>query len=347
VNPPPARDEPAVTPHPNGSNAMPLSRRIALAALAAAAFAAAAPAAHAQAWPAKPVRIVVPYPPGGPTDIVARVVGQRLSERLKQPFVVENRAGAGGNIGAEAAAKSPADGYTLLLGTTAHAINPSLFPALGYDIRKDFVPVALLTSIPLVLVVPAASSAATVADVVAMAKAKGGGLAYASSGNGQSTHLAAEMFASMAGAPMTHVPYKGSAPALTDLAGGQVALMFDTMLSAMPQVKAGRLRAIAVTSAQRAPSAPDVPTVAEAGGLAGYEATAWNGLFAPAGTPPEVTALLARTVAEVLAEPETRQRFATDGAIVGSGTSAEFGVFVGREIDKWRGVVQRANVKVD
>ena len=321
----------------------------AFAALAAAALAVAVPAAHAQAqpWPSRPVRIVVPYPPGGPTDIVARLVGQRLSERLKQPFVIENRAGAGGNLGAEAAAKSPADGYTLLLGTTAHAINPSLFKSLGYDIRKDFVPIALLTSIPLVLVVPAASPVATVADVVALAKSKGGGLPYASSGNGQSTHLAAELFASMAGAPMTHVPYKGSAPALTDLAGGQVALMFDTMLSAMPQVKAGRLKAIAVTSAVRAPSAPELPTVAEAAGLAGYEATAWNALFAPAGTPPEVSAALAAAVAEVLAEPETRQRFAADGAIAGSGTPAALGAFLGRESDKWRGVVQRANVKVD
>jgi tripartite-type tricarboxylate transporter receptor subunit TctC len=324
-------------------------RRAAFAAAAGLALAAlaAAPVAHAQAWPTKPVRIIVPYPPGGPTDIVARVVGQRLADRLKQPFVIENRAGAGGNLGAEAAARAGADGYTLLLGTTAHAINPSLFKSLGYDIQKDFVPVALLTSIPLVLVVPAASPLNTVADVVALAKSKGGGLAYGSSGNAQSTHLATEMFASMAGAPMTHVPYKGSAPALIDLAGGQVALMFDTMLSAMPQVKAGRLKAIAVTSAARAPSAPELPTVAEAAGLAGYEATAWNGLFAPAGTPPEVIALLARTVAEVLAEPETRQRFANDGASVGSGTQAEFGAFVKREIDKWRGVVQRANVKVE
>ena len=323
------------------------SRRAALTGLALAALAVTAPGVQAQTWPAKPVRIVVPYPPGGPTDIVARLVGQRLSDKLGQPFVIDNRAGAGGNIGAEAVAKAPADGYTLLLGTTAHAINPSLFKSLGYDIQKDFVPLALLTSIPLVLVVPASSPAGTVADVVALAKSKGGGLPYGSSGNGQSTHLAAEMFASMAGAPMTHVPYKGSAPALTDLAGGQVALMFDTMLSAMPQVKAGRLKAIAVTSAARAPSAPDVPTVAEATGLAGYEATAWNGLFAPAGTPPQVSALLARAVAEVLAEPETRQRFAADGAIAGSGTPAEFGGFVRREIDKWRGVVQRANVKVD
>ncbi len=298
-------------------------------------------------WPARPVRLVVPYPPGGPTDIVARLVGQRLAERLGQPFVVENRAGAGGNIGAEAAAKAAADGHTLLIGTTAHAINPSLFPNLGYDIRKDFAPVALLTSMPLVLVVPASSPVASVVDLVAAAKAKSGGLPYASSGNGQSTHLAAEMFATMAGAPMTHVPYKGSAPALTDLAGGQVALMFDTMLSAMPQVKAGRLKAIAVTSRERAPSAPELPTVAESPGLAGYEATAWNGLFAPAGTAPGILAALAKAVAEVLAEPETRQRFAADGAIVGGGTPAAFGGFVGNEIDKWRAVVQRANVKVD
>ncbi len=318
----------------------------ALAALAAGPLA--APPARAQgAWPARPVKLVVPYPPGGPTDIVARLVGQRLADRLKQPFVIENRAGAGGNIGAEAAAKSPADGHTLLIGTTAHAINRSLFPNLGYDIRRDFAPVALLTQIPLVLVVPASSPASSVAEVVAMAKARGGALPYGSSGNGQSTHLAAEMFATMAGAPMTHVPYKGSAPALTDLAGGQVALMFDTMLSAMPQVKAGRLKAIAVTSAVRAPSAPELPTVAESAGMAGYEATAWNGLFAPAGTPPEVLAALAKATAEVLAEPETRQRFAADGALVGSGTPAAFGAFVAKEIETWRAVVQRANVKVD
>ena len=293
------------------------------------------------------MRIVVPYPPGGPTDIVARVIGQRLQDRTKTPFVIDNRPGAGGNLGAEAAAKGPADGTVLLLGTTAHAINPSLFPNLGYDIRRDFAPIALLTSMPLVLVVPASSPAATVADVIATAKARNGGLPYASSGNGQSTHLAAELFATMAGAPMTHVPYKGSAPALTDLAGGQVALMFDTVLSAMPQVKAGRLKAIAVTSAQRAPSAPELPTVAEAAGLAGYEATAWNGLFVPAGVPADVQAAIVRAVAEVLAEPETRQRFAADGAIAGSGTPAAFGAFVAKELDKWRAVVQRANVKVD
>jgi tripartite-type tricarboxylate transporter receptor subunit TctC len=325
--------------------------RRSLAAVAAAALlAGVAPApalAQADAWPQRPVRLVVPYPPGGPTDIVARLVGQRLAERTKQPFVIDNRAGAGGNIGAEAVAKAPADGYTLLVGTTAHAINPSLFRSMGYDVRKDFAPVALLTSMPLVLVVPPSLKVETVADVVALSKSRAGALAYASSGNGQSTHLAAEMFASMAAAPMTHVPYKGSAPALTDVAGGQVSLMFDTMLSAMPQVKAGRLKAIAVTSAARAPSAPELPAVAEAPGMAGYEATAWNGLFAPAGTPPEVLAAIAKAVGEVLADPETRARFAADGAVAGAMTPGQFGGFVGREIDKWRAVVQRANVKLD
>jgi tripartite-type tricarboxylate transporter receptor subunit TctC len=323
------------------------SRRAALAALAVGATAAAlAPAAWAQAWPARPVRIVVPYPPGGPTDIVARVVGQKLAERLRQPFVIENRAGAGGNIGAEAVAKSAPDGYTLLLGTTAHAINPSLFKALGYDFARDFVPVALLTTIPLVVVVPASSPVASVADLVAAAKARPGAVTYGSSGNGQSTHMAAELFNSMAGVSMTHVPYKGSAPALVDLAGGQVGVMFDTMLSAMPQVKAGRLRALAVTSAARAPSAPELPTVAESG-LPGYEVGAWNGLFAPAGTPPEVVALLNRTVDEVLRDPEVRQRFAADGAIVGGGPTEQFASFVRRELDKWRVVVERAGVKLD
>jgi tripartite-type tricarboxylate transporter receptor subunit TctC len=324
-----------------------VSRRVALAALAIGATAAAfAPSAWAQAWPARTVRIVVPYPPGGPTDIVARVVGQKLAERLRQPFVIENRAGAGGNIGAEAVAKSAPDGYTLLLGTTAHAINPSLFKSLNYDFARDFVPVALLTSIPLVVVVPASSPIGSVADLIAAARARPGAVTYGSSGNGQSTHMAAELFNSMASVSMTHVPYKGSAPALTDLAGGQVGVMFDTMLSAMPQVKAGRLRALAVTSAARAPSAPELPTVAESG-LSGYEVGAWNGLLAPAGTPAEVVALLNRTVDEVLRDPEVRQRFAADGAIVGGGSTEQFAVFVRRELEKWRAVVERAGVKLD
>ena len=300
----------------------------------------------AQTYPARAVHIVVPYPPGGPTDIVARGIGQKLAERLRQPFVIENKPGAGGNIGAEAAAKAPPDGYTLLLGTTAHAINPWLFKNLNYDFARDFVPIALLTSLPLVAVVPANSPVNSIADLIALAKAKAGGLPYGSSGNGQSTHMAAELFKSMAGVGMTHVPYKGSAPALTDLAGGQVAVMFDTMLSAMPQVRAGRLRAIGVTSLTRAASAPEIPTIAESG-LSGYEVGAWNGLLAPAGTPDAVVAALNRAVNESLRDSDLRQRFATDGAEVVGGTADSFAGFIRRELDKWRRVVQTGGIKLD
>ena len=300
----------------------------------------------AQTYPARAVHIVVPYPPGGPTDIVARGIGQKLAERLRQPFVIENKPGAGGNIGAEAAAKAPPDGYTLLLGTTAHVINPWLFKNLNYDFARDFVPIALLTSLPLVAVVPANSPVNSIADLIALAKAKAGGLPYGSSGNGQSTHMAAELFKSMAGVGMTHVPYKGSAPALTDLAGGQVAVMFDTMLSAMPQVRAGRLRAIGVTSLTRAASAPEIPTVAESG-LSGYEVGAWNGLLAPAGTPDAVVAALNRAVNESLRDSDLRQRFATDGAEVVGGTADAFAGFIRRELDKWRRVVQTGGIKLD
>jgi hypothetical protein len=300
----------------------------------------------AQTYPTRAVHIVVPYPPGGPTDIVARGIGQKLGERLRQTFVIENKPGAGGNIGAEAAAKATPDGYTLLLGTTAHAINPWLFKTLNYDFARDFVPIALLTSLPLVAVVPANSPVNSIADLIALAKAKAGGLPYGSSGNGQSTHMAAELFKSMAGVGMTHVPYKGSAPALTDLAGGQVAVMFDTMLSAMPQVRAGRLRAIGVTSLARAGSAPEIPTIAEAG-LPGYEVGAWNGLLAPVGTPDAVVGALNRAVNESLRDSDLRQRFATDGAEVVGGTAESFAGFIRRELDKWRRVVQTGGIKLD
>lgn len=294
--------------------------------------------AFAQSWPSKTAKIVVPYPPGGPTDIVARLVGQKLSERFSQSFVIENKAGAGGNLGAEVVAHSPPDGYTLLVGTTAHAINPSIFKELKYDIIKDFAPVALFTLMPLVLVVNPEVPAKNVAEFIALAKKPGSNLAYASSGNGQSTHLAAELFKSMTGAKMIHVPYKGSAPALTDLAGGQVAAMFDTMLSAMPQVKSGRLRALGVTSARRSEAAPDVPTIAET--VPGYEATAWNGLLAPAGTDKEVVVELNRAVNEILRSPEVAQRLAADGVEGGSQSPAEFAAFIQAEVEKWAAVAK-------
>ena len=326
---------------------MPVNRRQSLTAIAAGSFLQALPSlGFAQVYPGRAVHIVVPYPPGGPTDIVARGIGQKLAERLRQPFVIENKPGAGGNIGAEVVAKAPPDGHTLLLGTTAHAINPSLFKTLNYDFSRDFVPVALLTSLPLVAVVPASSPVNSVADLIALAKSKSGALPYGSSGNGQSTHMAAELFKSMAGVGMVHVPYKGSAPALTDLAGGQVAVMFDTMLSAMPQVRAGRLRAIGVTSLVRAASAPEIPTIAESG-LPGYEVGAWNGLLAPAGTPDVVIAALNRAVNESLRETDLRQRFAADGAEVVGGSAEVFATFIRRELEKWRRVVQIGGIKLD
>ena len=309
-------------------------------------LAVAATSAFAQGYPAKPAKVVVPYPPGGPTDIVARVVSQKLSEQMGQQFIVENRPGAGGNIGAEAVAKSPADGYTLLVATTAHAINPSLFKNLGYNLTKDFAPVSLLTSGPLVIVANPSVPAKNVQELIAMGKAKPGSLNYASSGNGQSTHLSAELFATMAGIKMNHIPYKGSAPALTDVMGGQAALMFDTMLSAMPHVKNGKLKAIAVTSAARSPAAPDVPTVAESG-LPGYEAIAWNGLLVPAGTPGDVVAKLNAELKKALDAPDVKDRFSAQGFGAAWNTREAFAKFIQSELDKWAKVVKVSGATLD
>ena len=305
-----------------------------------------AAAAFAQGYPAKPVKVVVPYPPGGPTDIVARVVSQKLTEQTGQQFLVENRPGAGGNIGAEAVAKSPADGYTLLVATTAHAINPSLFKSLSYQLLKDLVPVSQLTSGPLVIVVNPALPAKSVAELIALAKAKPGTLNFASSGNGQSTHLSAELFNSMAGVKMNHVPYKGSAPALTDVMGGQAALMFDTMLSAMPHVKSGKLKALAVTSAKRSPAAPDLPTVAESG-LPGYEAIAWNNLLAPAGTPKDVIAKLSAELKKVLDQPDVKERFGAQGFAAAWTTPETSTAFMQSEVEKWAKVVKASGATMD
>lgn len=326
------------------------SRRQAVALTAAALCAlsalAALPAHAASDYPNKPIKLVVPYPPGGPTDIVARVVAQKLSERLGQTIIIENRPGAGANLGAEAVARSAADGYTLMVATTAHAINPSLFSKLNYSITKDFAPISQLTAGPLVIVATPGLAAGNVKELIALAKTKSGGLNYASSGNGQSTHLSAELFSAMAGVKMNHIPYKGSAPALTDVMSGQADVMFDTMLSSMPFVKGGKLKAIAVTSAQRAPSAPDIPTVAESD-LAGYEAIAWNGLVAPVATPKEIIDKLNAELKKVLDAPDVKQRFDAQGFAAQWSTPATFTGFLQSEVEKWAKVAKTSGAKLD
>lgn len=316
--------------------------RTALAALSLVAAAASA----AQDWPTKPITLVVPYPPGGPTDIVARVVAQGLGDELKQTIIVDNRSGAGGNIGADMVAKAAPDGYMLLLATTAHAINMSLFKNLNYDTRKSFAPVTLLTSGPLVIVTRPDLPANNVRELIALAKSTPGKLTFASSGNGQSTHLAAELFGAMAGVRMVHVPYRGSAQALTDVMGGQADIMFDTMLSSMPYVNGGKLKALAVTGAARSPAAPNVPIVAEAG-LPGYEATAWNGLLAPAGTPASVVERLNSALQKVLGRADIQQKFAAQGFAPAWKTPADTARFLDVEVEKWAGVVKTSGATVN
>jgi tripartite-type tricarboxylate transporter receptor subunit TctC len=331
-----------------------VSRRGALAAAAATLLLAAGPAGAQGAWPNKPVRIVVPFAAGGTTDILARAVAPELSKAFGQQFIVDNRAGAGGNVGAEIVARAPNDGYTLLMGTVGtHGINRALYPKLPYDPIKDFTPITLVAAVPNVMEMNADKAKAlninSVADFIKYAKANPGKLNMASSGSGTSIHLAGELFKTMTGSFMTHIPYRGSGPALLDLVGGNADVMFDNLPSSMQQIKGGKLKALAVTSSQRSPALPDVPTVEEAGGpaLKGYEASSWFGLLAPAGTSPEIVNRIQQEVAKSLGTPAIKEKLQAQGAIPSGNTPAEFAKLIDSEHIKWAKVVKASGAKVD
>ena len=308
------------------------------------AVACAAPSASYAQFPSKPIRIVVGFTPGGPTDIVARLVGQKLTDKLGQQVIVDVRPGAGGNIAAEHVAKSPADGYTLLLPAFAHAVNPSLFAKLPFDTVKDFAPISLLSSAANVLAVHPSVQARTVADLIALAKARPGQLTYGSAGNGTASHLAGELFNMSAGTDITHVPYKGSAPASNELIGGHISAAFPGIAIVLPHSKAGRMRPLAITSLKRSKQMPELPTMAESG-LKGFEVMSWYGLLAPSGTPPEIVQKLNAEVNRSLQEPDATDRLASLGAEPASTTPQEFGEFIRNEIAKWAKVVKATGLR--
>jgi tripartite-type tricarboxylate transporter receptor subunit TctC len=302
--------------------------------------------AYAQAYPVKPIRIVIPYPPGGGTDIVIRAVSGRLSEKLGQPVVVDNRGGATGTIGSEAVAHAAPDGYTLLAHTNAGiTILPHLNKALPYDPIRDFAPVTLAASSPYLFVVNPKIAATTVAQLIALAKARPGELNYASSGNGASTHLAGLLFCQMAGVKMVHIPYKGSGPATTELLAGQVQMRFSSIPPVLPHVRSGRLRALAVTSAQRFSLLPDVPTVADT--VPGFEVESWYGVFAPTGTPAAIINRLNADFAAALGSPDVKALLATDGSVVVASSPERFGAVVRAEYARWGPVVKESGAKID
>lgn len=314
-------------------------------ALLSATIAAFALGAHA-AWPEKPVKFVVPYSPGGAADALARTVATELGARLKQQVIVENKPGAGGTIGAQAVATAPADGYTFLYDATSFAVNPSLYPKLPFDYAKSFVPVAMVARVPTLLVVPASSPFKSVGDLVQHAKANPGKLSYASAGNGGAAHLSGELFKQGHRISIVHIPYKGGAPALADLAGGQVDMMFSAVTASGPLVKGGRLKVLATAFDRRIESMPDVPTVAELG-LKDFSAYEWNAIFAPAGVPADVVKRMEAELRDVLASPAMRERLASLGALPASGGSKELGEFVRSETAKWASVTKAAQIKVD
>jgi tripartite-type tricarboxylate transporter receptor subunit TctC len=330
--------------------ALPLpSRRQALFAAAACALSLALPS-RAQGYPAHAIRIVVPFTPGGSSDVLARAIGAELAHMLHQPVLIDNVSGAGGSVGAERAAKSAADGYTLLMGHIGTlAINPAVYPRLGYDPLRAFAPVAWVARVPNVLVVNASVHAHTLRELVALAKTQPGSLAYGSGGNGSAAHTTMEYFKMQTGASFLHIPYRGTAPSVSDLLAGQVQVLFTGVPALLPHIKSGKIRALAVSSPQRLAVLPDVPTVAESGvpGTAGFEADQWYGLVAPAGTPTEVITLLNQDVNKALASDEVRTRFAAEGAEATPATPQAFGALIAREIPRWDKVVRNARITAD
>ncbi len=319
-----------------------LRRKFLQLAAGAAALPAVARIAWAQTYPTRPVRLVAPFPPGGSIDITARLIGQWLSERLDQQFVIENRPGAGGNIGSEAAVNSPVDGYTLLLCSVANAISATLYDKLNYNFR-NVAPVAAISRAPNVMVVHPSVPAKTVPEFIAYAKANPGKINLASSGVGTSIHLSGELFKMLTGIDMQHVPYRGSAPMLTDLLAGQVQIAFDNLQPSMPHIKAGTLRALAVTTATRSAALPDLPTVGDF--VPGYEASTWNGVCAPSNTPAEIVDRLNREINAGLADPKLKARLAEMGAWVLPGSPADCGKLIAEEIEKWGKVIRTGNIK--
>jgi len=304
-------------------------------------------AVHAQSYPSKSIRYVVPYAPGGSTDIVARVLALKLSEAMGQQVVVDNRPGAGGAIGADIVAESPPDGYTMVTAVTSiMAINQFLYRKLPYDPEKDFAPVTQVGSLPLILVIHPSLPAKNVREFIAIAKAKPGQLNYGSSGVGTATHMTTELFKAMAGVDLVHIPYKGSGQVMGDVIGGQLALIFDQIVSSLPHVQGGKLRMLAITSAKRFPSLPDLPTIAESG-VPGYESISWAGVAVPAGTPKEIVARLHAEIVKVLAMPDIRERFLRDGIETIGSTPEQFSEHIRRERIKWAKVVKDSGAKAD
>ena len=313
---------------------------------ALAALSAGAPLAQAQTYPVKPVRFIIPFPPGGPTDLIGRTAANRLTKAFGVQFIADNRAGAGGNIGTELCAKSPPDGYTVCMFTVAQSISPAIYKKLGYDPLKDFAPVTLMAILPSMLTTHPSLPVKNVKELVALAKSRPGQMSYASTGNGTSPHMLMEMFKSTAGIDVVHIPYKGQAPAVVDQIAGQVQLAFNTAVTVLPHVQQGKLKPIAISTKERFPPMPDLQTVDE-GGVKGYDGGSWQAVVMPAGTPRDIVSKVHQELAAMLKSPDTREKFLSQGALASGITPDEFAKFLKAEMEKWAKVAKAANVKLD